>query len=179
MADASQIDRISRDIDALTANSQHETKPQSEILFSAAIIGQLGDLGRIVTSVMGAVFFTLLLLTGHAMAQSVRERIPEMGVLKTLGFKGKAIMSLVLSESVLLLVLGAAAGLAIASLVVFAARSTIGVMLPTDLPIPIMPIGAEVWMRGLVLAVGIGLIVGVTPALRGLRLSIVDALAAR
>ena len=88
-------------------------------------------------------------------------------------------MSLVLSESVLLVVLGAAAGLAIASLVVFAARSTIGVMLPTDLPIPIMPIGAEVWMRGLVLAVGIGLIVGVTPALRGLRLSIVDALAAR
>src|SRR5690606_4884105 len=102
VADASQIDRISRDIDALTANSRHETKTQSENLFSAAIIGQLGDLGRIVTSVMGAVFFTLLLLTGHAMAQSVRERIPEVGVLKTLGFQGKAIMTLMLSESVLL-----------------------------------------------------------------------------
>jgi ABC-type antimicrobial peptide transport system permease subunit len=72
------------------------------------------DIGLIVTAIMGAVFFTLLLLTGNTMAQAVRERIPELAVLKTIGFTDATVLVLVLAESVLLIVLAGCLGLAIA-----------------------------------------------------------------
>jgi len=77
VSNISQVDRVARDIDALTANSDHETKSQSENAWASAMFQQFGDLGPIVSSIMGAVFFTLLLLTGHTMTRAVHERIPE------------------------------------------------------------------------------------------------------
>ena len=67
---------------------------------------------------MGAVFFTLVLLTGNTMAQAVRERIPELAVLKTIGFSSGSVLGLVLAEAVLLLLLGGVIGVALAGLVV-------------------------------------------------------------
>ena len=80
VSNSSEVDRVARDIDTLTANSDHETKSQSENAWASAMFQQFGDLGPIVTSIMGAVFFTLLLLTGHTMARAVHERIPEIAV---------------------------------------------------------------------------------------------------
>jgi putative ABC transport system permease protein len=79
--------RVAQAIDAISANSDHETKTQTESAFQQAFVKQFADIGMIVTSIMGAVFFTLLLLTGNTMAQAVRERVPELATLKTLGFK--------------------------------------------------------------------------------------------
>lgn len=175
MADVHQVDNIAHEVDALSANSAHETRTQSENSFSAGWINQIGDFGLIITAIMSAVFFTLLLLTGHTIAQSMHERIPEIGVLKTLGFSGAAVVSIVLSESVLLLFLGSALGLALATLAV----SMVDTIISNALPIPLQPISGAVWVRGITIAVVIGLIVGGWPALRGLRLRIVDALAGR
>jgi putative ABC transport system permease protein len=122
---------------------------------------------------MGAVFFTLVLLTGNTMAQAVRERISEIGILKTIGFSNESVLGLVLSESVLLLVLGGAVGLAVAGVVVEAVRTAMG---PA---VPMLPVGTATWLRGIGLMVGIGLVVGAVPASRGMRLRIVDALANR
>jgi putative ABC transport system permease protein len=72
---------------------------------------QLADIGLIVGSIMGAVFFTLLLLSGNTMMQAVRERTSEIAVLKTIGFSSRSVLAMVLAESVLLLVLGGLAGL--------------------------------------------------------------------
>jgi putative ABC transport system permease protein len=173
--DVNQADDVAHAVDALSANSDHETKTQSENAFSAAWISQVGDLGLIVTSIMGAVFFTLLLLTGHTMTQAVHERIPELAVLKTIGFTGRAILGLLLSESILLLLVGSTVGLALATLAVSLTRS----MPPGSLPIPMQPVSEVVWLRGLTVAILMGLIVGALPALRGLRLRIVDALSGR
>ncbi|EQD70895.1 membrane protein containing DUF214, permase predicted, partial [mine drainage metagenome] len=71
----------------------------------------MADLGLIVYGVMGAVFFTLVLLTGNVIAYAVRERTPEWAIMKTVGFSSRAILAVVLGESVLLLALGALAGL--------------------------------------------------------------------
>lgn len=125
---------------------------------------------------MGAVFFTLVLLTGNAMAQAVRERIPELAVLKTLGFTNRTVLALVLSESVLLLVLGGAVGLGLAGLIVDAVRTSLPAMGPTA---PMVPVGAQIWLQGLGLMVLVGLVVGALPAVRGMRLRIVDALSGR
>jgi putative ABC transport system permease protein len=154
----------------LTANSDHETKTQSERAFNADLLGQFADIGFIVGSIMGAVFFTLVILTGNTMAQAVRERIPELAILKTLGFSNRSVLTLVLAESVLLLLIGGAVGLVLARVAVIGVRAAVG----TD--VPMLPVGGLTWLRGMELAVAIGLVVGVMPALRGMRLRIVDAL---
>jgi putative ABC transport system permease protein len=168
-----QADTVAKAIDALSANSDHETKTQSEAAFNQSFAKQFADIGLIVTAIMGAVFFTLLLLTGNTMAQAVRERIPELAVLKTIGFSNRSVLWLVLAESVLLVLLGGAIGLALSALLVPVVSAGSGGMinLPGLLP--------QTWAVGLGLAALIGAAVGLLPALRGMRLNIVDALAGR
>jgi putative ABC transport system permease protein len=171
--DANDIDRVAREVDALSANSDHETKTVTEFAFYADFLGQLANIGLIVGAIMGAVFFTLVLLTGNTMAQAVRERIPEMATLKAIGFAPGTVFGLVMGESVLLLLLGSALGLAVAAAAIYEARSRVGYA------VFMSPMVRAIWLRGLALAVIVGLVVGVLPALRGMRLRIVDALSGR
>jgi putative ABC transport system permease protein len=168
--DPTDADRVAQAIDHLFANSADETKTQSEREFQLSFAKQIGDIGLIVTAIMGAVFFTLLLLTGNTMAQAIRERIPELAVLKTIGFTNRAVLILVLCESVLLLLLGGVAGLLLARL----GLPLIGAASSGQLDL-VMP--AQSWLLGVCLMLFIGIIVGLPPALRAMRLRIVDALA--
>lgn len=171
--DASKATQVAKAIDAMSENSDRETKTQTEQAFNQAFFKQIGDIGLIVTAVMSAVFFTLLLLAGNTMAQAVRERIPELAVLKTIGFSNRSVLWLVLMESIVLIVTGGAIGLAIATLLipVVSAASGGAIQLGTVPP--------ATWLLGLALMVGLGVIVGAQPALRAMRLNIVDALADR
>jgi putative ABC transport system permease protein len=99
-------------IDALFANSPNETKTQPAKDFAMSFVKQFGDVGFVLRAILGAVFFTLLFLTGNTMMQSVRERTPELAVLKTLGFSDAKVVGLVIGESLLLCVLAAVVGLA-------------------------------------------------------------------
>ena len=173
LTSADKADSVVKAIDALSANSDHETKTQTEQAFNASFAKQLGDIGLIVSAIMGAVFFTLILLTGNTMAQAVRERTNELAVLKTIGFSSQSVLGMVLAEGILLLVLGGVLGLALAGVVVPIVAKGSGGML--NLP----PIGASTWILGLVLMVVIGALVGALPAIRAMRLNIVDALAGR
>jgi putative ABC transport system permease protein len=124
----------------------------------------------IVTSIMGAVFFTILLLTGNTMSQAVRERIPELAVLKTLGFSNQRVLWLVLGESLLLVILGGTAGLLLSMLGVNALSAAFrGGVFQVDI---------HSWLTGAGLMVLLAVGVGLPPALRAMRLRIVDALAA-
>ncbi len=169
---ANQASRVAQAIDALSMNSDRETKSQTESAFQQSFAKQFADIGLIVTSIMGAVFFTLLLLTGNTMAQAVRERIPELAILKTLGFKDGLVLVLVLVESVLLVGLGGVIGMGLARVILPGLASKAQGMLPATIPL-------QTWIVGAVLIVLIGLVVGVLPALRAKRLKIVDALAGR
>lgn len=171
--DVRQADAAAKAIDALSANSPHETKTMTEQAAFASQLKQMADIGLIVGSIMGAVFFTLLLLTGNTMAQAVRERTSELAVLKTIGFSSTSVLLMVLAESVLLVVLGGVLGLGLAALAGPALGQGSGGVL--NLP----PVGLQSWLLGLALMVAIGLLVGALPALRGMRLNIVDALAGR
>jgi putative ABC transport system permease protein len=173
VVDVNQADRVVKGIDALSANSDHETRTQTEQAASASWIKQLADIGLIVGSIMGAVFFTLMLLSGNTMMQAVRERTSEIAVLKTIGFSGQSVLAMVLAESVLLLVLGGVVGLLLATSIVPGISAGSGGML--NLP----SVGAGSWGLGLGLMVAIGLLVGALPAWRAMRLNVVDALAGR
>ena len=171
---AGSADRVAKAIDALSANSDHETKTQTEEAFNQSFAKQIGDIGLIVTAIMGAVFFTLLLLTGNTMAQAVRERIPELAVLKTIGFSNRSVLGLVLGEAVLLVVIGGLLGLLLAPIAMTAATKMSGgfIQLPSNLP-------PESWITGMGLMLAFGVLAGALPALRAMRLNIVDALAGR
>ena len=173
VSDVNQADRIAKAIDALSANSDHETRTQTEAAATASWMKQLADIGLIVGSIMGAVFFTLLLLTGNTMMQAVRERTSELAVMKTLGFSDHSVLAMVLAESVLLVLLGGAIGIALAAVLIPGVSASSGGML--NLP----TVGASSWMLGIGLMLAIGAVVGAIPAWRAMRLNIVDALAGR
>jgi putative ABC transport system permease protein len=165
--DPSQAAAISNRIDALFANSPNETKTQPANDFTMAFIKQLGDIGFVLRAILGAVFFALLFLTGNTMMQSVRERIPELAVLKTLGFGDGKVLMLVLAESLLLCMIAALIGLALS----YAALPIIKMGLQG------MQLSPAALIPGIGIAVLLALIVGAAPALRAMRLNIVDALA--
>ena len=173
VADVRRSDAAAKAIDALSVNSQHETKTMNEQAAMAAQLKQVADIGMIVGSIMGAVFFTLVLLTGNTMAQAVRERTSELAVLKTIGFTSASVLGMVLAESVLLVLIGGVLGLGLAAVLapIVGAASGGAINLP--------PIGWRSWSLGLALMAGIGLLVGALPAMRAMRLNIVDALAGR
>ena len=173
VTDVNQADRVAKAIDALSQNSDHQTKTMTEQAATANWMKQMADIGLIVGSIMGAVFFTLLLLTGNTMAQAVRERTSELAVLKTIGFSSTSVLLMVLAESVLLVMIGGLVGVALSTVIGSGASTASGGM------INIPPLGLDGWATAIGLMVAIGLLVGALPAIRAMRLNIVDALAGR
>lgn len=161
--------RVSAEIDRRFANSADETKTQNEADFQLNFVKQFGDIGFIMNAISGAVFFTILILTGFTMSQAVRERIPELAVLKCLGFTDRTVLWLVLAEALLLCVLGALLGMGLAQVIT--------ANLPPAFP-PIEP-DRRVWLFVLGAVTVLATAVGLPPALRAMRLRIVDALAGR
>jgi putative ABC transport system permease protein len=156
-------------LDGLTANSSDETKTQTEQAFAASQLKQLGDINFIVNAIVGAVLFTLLFLTGNTMMQSMRERVPELAVLKTLGFTDGKVSMFVLFESIALCVVSAGIGLGLARLGFMGIKNVFG-----GLTMP-----PSVIVIGIAIAVVVAVASGLPPALRAKRLNIVDALAGR
>ena len=169
VADPLQVSDVAHRIDALFANSPDETKTQPAKDFAMAFLKQLGDIGFVLRAILGAVFFTLLFLTGNTMMQSVRERVPELAVLKTLGFGDAAVLGLVIAESLLLCFVAALVGLAL----------SFGAIPIVKMGLPGVELSPRALLPGIGVAVLLGVVVGLPPALRAMRLSIVDALADR
>ena len=173
VADPSKAAEVARAIDARFENSTNETRTATEAEFARQFANQIGNIGLMMGGILGAVFFTIVLLTGNTMAQAFRERVPELAVLKTLGFSDSVVSMIVLGEAVFLCAVGGGLGLGIAALLAPGVARGIKDILP----------GFEiVWQTiaiGLAIAVVLGLVVGAVPAITARRLRIVDALRER
>lgn len=156
-------------IDAEFANSPFETKAEPEGAFLQGFANQIGDIGFIMMSIVAAVFFTILLVAGNTMAYAVRERTNELAVLKAIGFTDRAVLGLVLGESLVLTVIGGGIGLLLAWLMVSAGD-------PTGGSLPVFYIPVKDLVLGAVLVIVMALIAGILPALQAQRLRIADAL---
>jgi putative ABC transport system permease protein len=160
---------IAHSIDDLFRNSPNPVRTDSEKACNQSFIKQMGDIGFLVNSILSAVFFMLLFITGNTMMQSVRERIPELAVLKTIGFSGRAVLALVLAEAIALCLIAGIAGLMLAS----------GILPGIAAHVPGfagMEMRSSAWVIGIGLTLVLALIVGLPPALRAMRLDIVNAL---
>jgi putative ABC transport system permease protein len=168
--DVDRVAAISREIDLQFANSPAETKTSSERAMAQSFVNQVGNIGAILRAIVSAVFFTMLLVTANTMAQSVRERTNEIGVLKTLGFSNGGVLGLVLAESVLITVIGGTLGLA--------GAWWLGVQFEPVFRqyLPGFRVPTDAIVLGAVFMVGLGLIAGAVPAAQAMRLRIVEAL---
>jgi putative ABC transport system permease protein len=173
LEDVSKANEVAQAIDARFLNSPNETKTQSEKDFNKGFFAQIGDIGLIVSLILVAVFFTILLLTGNTMAQAVRERIPELAVLKTLGFRDGQVTALVLAESLFLCLVGGLIGMGLAALTI----TGLGQAAPGFFGA--VRANGTVWMQACLAMLALALAVGLPPALKAGRVKIVDALAGR
>ena len=130
---------------------------------------QIGDIGTIVSLIVVAVFFTILLVAGNTMAQSVRERTEELGVLKAVGFTNELVLGLVLAESCLMAAVGGLAGLGAAWLIAAG-----GSPVPQLFPVFFLP--TKFVLIGVGLVIALGIVAGIVPAIQAMRLQIAEAL---
>jgi putative ABC transport system permease protein len=169
VSDPARAAEIAQKVDELFANSPHETKTETEGAFVKAFADQAGNVGAIITAILTAVFFTILLVVGNTMAQSVRERTRELGVLKAIGFSDARVLGIVLFESCLIALVGGGLGLALAWQLIQMGDPTGGALL-----VFFFPVGDLV--TGIVFVVLLGLAAGALPAVQAMRLNPVDAL---
>jgi len=170
VADVDRAQSVARQIDLQFANSPAETKTSSERAMAQSFVNQVGNVGNILGAIVTAVFFTMLLVTANTMAQSVRERTNEIGVLKTLGFTNASVLGMVLAESVLVTVVGGTLGLVLAWWLGVQFEPVFRQYLPGFLVPPHAVVMGAIYM------VLLGLVAGAVPATQAMRLRIVEAL---
>jgi len=169
IADPDRATEVAAAIDAEFANSAFETKAEPEGAFIQGFANQIGNIGFIIMSIMSAVFFTILLVAGNTMAYTVRERTNELAVLKAIGFTDRAVLGLVLGESLALTFVGGAIGLGLAWLLVSTGD-------PTGGSFPVFYLPSRDLFVGALLIMAMAFIAGIIPALQAQRLQIADAL---
>ncbi len=167
--DSDQAVTVTRTIDERFSNSAYETSTETEQAFAAGFAKQIGNIKMLIMSIGAVVLFTLLLVTGNTMAMAVRERVPELGVLKTLGFGDRTVLFLVLAESLIIATVGGAIGVGLAKLFTLGGDPTGGML-------PVFYLSTREMLLGLGIAIFVGLAAGSIPALTAMNLRIVDAL---
>lgn len=170
VSDPRQANAVAERIDDEFRNAATPTSSRTLASLVSQFTSQLGNFGMISSLILAAVFFTMLLVTGNTMMQSFRERVHELAVLKALGFSGMAVLSLMLAESISIVLLGGLPGVGLLWL------------LQDDV---IQKIFSGLYLRPVVILQGVGLmlvmglLVGLIPALQARRLTIVEALRRR
>ena len=161
--------RIAKAIDASLANSPWETKTDTEKAFAASFVKQAGNIQFLLLSIGGVVFFTLLLVTGNTMAIAVRDRVRELAILKAVGYSDNFVLSLVLGEALLMAIVGGGLGILLAKLFTLGGDPTRGLL-------PFFYLPASAMVAGIVLALAVGAVGVILPAVSAMRLRVVDAL---
>ena len=169
ISDPKRAAEMSETIDRVFGNSSNETNTGSLREDAQQQMRSIGDLNFLIRAVVSAVLVALLFSVTTMMMQTIRERTPELAVLKTLGFSDRSIFLLIVGECVLICIVAALMGLALATAVFpYAAKF-----------IPGLSMTLSVVGFGLIGAVAVALISAAPPASRAARLQVVDALAGR
>jgi putative ABC transport system permease protein len=167
--DPEQAAEVAQRVDAEFQNSTAETKTEPEAAFMQGFAKQIGDIALITALILGAVFFTILLVTGNTMSQAIRERTGELGVLKALGFTNGQVLALVMAESCLLAAVGGLFGLLLGWL------GTLGGD-PTGGQLPLFYLPPHDVIVGILICIALGITTGIFPALQAVRLRVADSL---
>jgi putative ABC transport system permease protein len=164
--------RIAKDIDALFVNATNQTKTETAQAFGVAFLALLGNIKMFLIGISAAVMFTVLLVSANTMAMSARERVREVGILKTLGFTPTSILGMILGEASAISIAGGVAGYLISTLLLrLVVKSPFGGYMP-PMPTFEMPVAVVCVLT----AAAIGVVSSLVPALNASRTTIVEAL---
>jgi putative ABC transport system permease protein len=167
------VPRIAKAVDAMFDNSAWPTRSESEQQFALSFVSFIGNIKVFLLSVCAAVTFTILLVSGNTMAMSVRERVREVGVMKTLGYTNGLILMLIIGEAIAIALAGGIIGLILAQ----GATAVVGkagqAFLGQLHGLSVTPFTA---MAALLIAVVVGFISSVVPAWNAARTNILDSL---
>ncbi|MEO7142712.1 MAG: ABC transporter permease [Bryobacteraceae bacterium] len=172
-ASAADVPRIATEVDAMFQNAPEPTKTETEQAFQLSFVSFLGNVKAFLFLIFGAVTFTTLLVSANTIAMSVRERVREVGILKTLGFTNGSILGIILGEAAIISLVGGAVGMLLAEGLAAAMRAGPAYLIA----VKTLTIGPGVVGLSLALAVVIGLISALIPAANAARTSIIDSLA--
>jgi putative ABC transport system permease protein len=167
--DPKQADAVAQRIDDEFRNSSVPTSSRTIASLVAQFSSQFGNFAMIAGLILGAVFFTMLLVTGNAMMQAFNERIHELAVLRSIGFSAMALLYLVLAEALVIVLVGGLPGIGL----LWALQDTLQGIFNGLYMRP------QVALQAFGLMLLMGLLVGVIPAFKAKRLTIVDALRRR
>lgn len=170
--DAKRAAAVARAIDTEFRNSELETRTQSEADFQRGLVKRFGNVGKMMSAILAAVFFTLALVAGNTMMQAFRERVPELAVLKTLGFDNARVAALIAAESLVLCLFAGGVGLAATVLAVRTLAPAFG----GDQVMGALYVEPATLGAGFALAFGLGLLSALAPAWRSARLTVVEGL---
>lgn len=169
---ADVVPRVAKAIDKMFENSPFETRTESEQAFALSFVSFLGNVKLFLLTICAAVTFTILLVSANTMAMTVRERIREVGILKTLGFPNGAILGMILGEAGFIALIGGAAGVVLASLIAALVRQAP----PFLQQLKTLTINPPVAVFCLAFAALIGIVSSLIPASGAARTGILDAL---
>jgi putative ABC transport system permease protein len=163
---------ISQQIDAMFKNSDDPTETMTESEFNRQFLAMMGNIKLLFGAVSTSAIFMVVLLAAITMSMSARERVTEIAVLKAIGFQRGLILTLMLTEFVILTLIGGALG-AWGAKIFFMffdlSSKTQGMLID-------FVIGAHPIAVCMIAAAAVGLIAGGFPAMRSANLSVVDGL---
>ena len=164
-------EKISKQIDEQFMNSSYATRSGPESMVAVEMAGEIADVELIVNSILLSVFFTILLVSSNTLAQSIRERTSDIGVLKCLGYKDNIIFISVILEAVTICFSAVLMGLLVTALIIPAIEIMSGGILEDTVSISL-----EIVLGGFLIGLFIALMSAAVPAYQALRLRVVDAL---
>tara|TARA_E500000081_G_scaffold97381_1_gene98453 strand:+ start:1592 stop:2743 length:1152 start_codon:yes stop_codon:yes gene_type:complete len=164
-------EKISKQIDEQFMNSSYATRSGPESMVAVEMAGEIADVELIVNSILLSVFFTILLVSSNTLAQSIRERTSDIGVLKCLGYKDNIIFISVILEAVTICFSAVLLGLLVTALIIPAIEIMSGGILEDTVSISL-----EIVLGGFLIGLLIALMSAAVPAYQALRLRVVDAL---
>lgn len=173
LASKDDATRVAREVDAMFANATVQTRTETEQAFLLSFTSFLGNVKMFLFAICGAVTFTILLVSANTMAMSVRERVKEVGVMKTLGFSPGSVVGIILSEAVVISIAGAALGCALAAVLVRGLAEIAGAF---SYQLRTMTLTPEALMICLALGAVVGFVAAVVPAWGAARTPILDSL---
>jgi putative ABC transport system permease protein len=176
VATAQDVPRVAAAIDKMFENSDAPTKTLTEKQFQLQFMEMMGNVKLLINGISLIILFAVTLIVANTVAMSARERVTEIAVMRTLGFRRSHILSFILSESVLMSLLGGILGVLIAKFVLIPMLLAVG----EKTSISAWLINFRVTVPTLILAfgvsVGVGIFAGFVPAIRSSHIKIVDGL---
>ncbi len=161
---------ISERIDRTFKNSLAETLTETERSFQLSFIYMTEAILMVIQIVSLIVIIIILAVVANTMAMSVRERLAEFAVFKTLGFSGGYILLMIFGESLIITSIGGIIGI----ICTFPAADAFASAMSNYFPVFI--ITKETIYLNIAVSFLIGIISAVFPAVRALRLQIAENL---